>query len=120
MTIETFEIASYRVSLVQNARTAGSVHFSALIACQGEGVTLYLYFLRPESRVWEDQFWPDRRMGKSFLPEEQYPWYIDLLRNEKPLFARLDSDPKGANYIYSGHEMTGEEETPFSVAADPE
>ncbi len=54
----------------------------------------------------------------SFLREEQYRRYIDLLRNEKPLFARLDSDPVGANDLYCGAEPTGEEESKFSPPED--
>ncbi len=116
MAVKTFEISSYRVGLSQERSGRGGIKYSAWIVCEGDGHVYVIYFLRPDSRKWDDRYWPDRKVAMSFLPEEQYPWYIDLLRNEKPIFARLDSDPKGANYVYSGSEPTGEEESKFSAS----
>lgn len=115
MTVKTLEISSYRIGLAQEMRRGVNIRFSAWIVCDAGDHTYVVYFLRPDSKKWDDRYRPDRKLAMSFLPEEQYPWYVDLLRNEKPLYARMDSDPSGSNYIYSKLEPVGEEENKFSA-----
>lgn len=46
----------------------------------------------------------------SYVPAEQFPWYVDLLRNEKPVGAYLNSDQPMLNTLRTFLELTGEEE----------
>lgn len=46
--------------------------------------------------------------GTMFLPSEQYPWYVDLLRNEKPIFGYVYDDEPERNKINLGWEEVGE------------
>ena len=58
-----------------------------------------------------NSYLPDAKIGFSFLPESHYSRYIDLLRNEKPVFAYLNSEYPDINRLYTGTEPVGEEET---------
>jgi hypothetical protein len=46
----------------------------------------------------------------TYRPEKHYLWFIDLLRNEKPIYCRLYPDNLEASGIDSGFEAVGEEE----------
>ena len=50
------------------------------------------------------------KVGAIFLPFKEMPPFVDLLRNEKPIYAYLNSDKPEWNYVRSGPEPVGEEE----------
>lgn len=51
----------------------------------------------------------DKVSGSIYVPERQYAWYLDLLRNEGPIFAVVDDqNPRYANKIRTGAEPVGE------------
>ena len=43
---------------------------------------------------------PHNSLGIMFAPIELYPSYVDLLRNEQPVWARVGKDPR-ENSLYS-------------------
>ena len=54
---------------------------------------------------------PTTKVGAVFLPFDQMPPYVDLVRNERPIYAYMNSDRAEWNNISSGREPVGEEET---------
>ena len=44
-----------------------------------------------------------------YVPAEQYPWYVDILRNEKPVYALLFEEPE-AIIVSTSDESVGEGE----------
>lgn len=49
--------------------------------------------------------------GDLYVPVEQYAWYLDMLRNEGPLWAVLAPDTPELVALTSGAEAVGEEES---------
>lgn len=112
MATKTFEVESYRVYLARQMTIgAGAAKFYANIVCHSsEGDTFSIYFLRPDSDAIDNIYNPSAKWATSYLPAEQFGWYLDLLRNEKPVYAYLNSDRPIANRLYTGREPVGEEE----------
>jgi hypothetical protein len=70
----------------------------ALVRCTGVGVNddneyrLDVYFLGLESDFPEPQVHLEDRSGAIFLPMEDLGTFVDVLRNEKPIFGHLRGD----------------------------
>jgi len=95
-----------------------NIEYYAFILCKdGAGKYLSIYFLAPGSPKVENRFIEQgtgmsRYVAQMFLPVDQYEWYIDLLRNEKPVHAMISmSAPK--EFRVGVYEPTGEGEPPF-------
>lgn len=96
-----------------------AVPAQALIHCIGEsGESLAIFFLNPDRQVANtnsDQ-WPNRSEISSthvraevFAPTDQYSWYLDILRNEDPVFGHIDDSTPHLNRLFC-HEPVGEGE----------
>jgi len=111
MAIHKFEVVSYEVALSRELTVGGNIRFYSLICCYGKDGTRFChYFLRPESTVPDNVYNPTAKWATAFLPAEQFPWYLDLLRNEKPVNAYLNSDKPISNHLFTGKEPVGEGE----------
>ena len=53
---------------------------------------------------------PANEVGAIFLPFREMAPFVDLLRNEKPIYAYLNSDPPQWNSLETRQEPVGEEE----------
>ncbi len=52
------------------------------------------------------------KTGIAHAPSDHYPWYVDLLRNEKPVYVTFDPDHDPPRFtVYAGTEPVGEEES---------
>ncbi|MDJ0841979.1 MAG: hypothetical protein QNK37_36080 [Acidobacteriota bacterium] len=112
MTTKTFQIATYDVNLArETTMSGGAIKFYSYIQCRGDDHMLQLYFLKPDSQDMENRYLPEKKWGRSVLPWDQYPVYMDMLRHEKPVYAYLNSDRPDLNGIYTGQEPIGEEES---------
>ncbi len=111
MATTTFEISSYDVEMARQLELGATYKFSAIITCHGaDEKKLILYFMHEDSPVPENDYDPARGIGRSYLPAEQYGWYLDILRNEKPVFARMHSEKPQWNMVFTGAEPVGEGE----------
>lgn len=117
-----FKIRDYRIYLGRNMKAklpgfgteSQTARFYAQIICTSEEAPHYylnLYFLRPDSEKMDNYFYPDQRVGASFLPFEQYNWYLDILRNEEPVYGYLNSARPSGNGISTSQEPVGEGES---------
>jgi hypothetical protein len=70
----------------------------------------FIYFLKPDSPDMDNLYLVDRKLGRIVVPWDQFPVYVDLLRNEKPIYAYLNSNTPISNRVYTGQEPVGEEE----------
>ncbi len=69
-----------------------------------------IYFL-PGGAAIPDAMWnEDARVAVSFLPISDMAPFVDVLRNEKPIYGNIDTDAPGESYISTLHEPVGEEE----------
>lgn len=95
----SFEIKTYEVFLARQLEHGGT-KFYALIVCRSDaGHELALHFLTPDSPTPANTFDPQSHVANAYLPAEQYTWYLDLLRNERPVYAKVDSDNPLANRL---------------------
>lgn len=114
---ETFLIRHYSVHLKRGAARLGVPDVSAasihLFETTPERRRLFnIYFMLDMSRAPENRSTRTAEVlaGFMYVPAEHYPWYIDVLRNEKPVYAMIDDDP-AMNGVYVPAEEVGEEET---------
>jgi len=113
MATASFEVATYDVRLSRQLDIhvdGNSVSFHATITCRGAEHTLIVYFLTESSFVPNNAFHANQKKGTIYLPREQYQWYVDLLRNERPVHCLLNSRYPNQNSIYTGAEPIGEAE----------
>ena len=113
MATKTFTVSSYEASLSRQMTIGGGkIKFYAQIVCRSrDGIRFAIFFLRPDSGPAKNVYTVRAKWATCYLPADQYPWYIDLLRNERPVRAYLNSTKPIANRLYTGLEPVGEEES---------
>ena len=126
MATRTFRIENYWVFLgskllINSASSSpsGPVPAQALIHCIGENGESFAIFCLNENRNVQNtnsDEWPsntqietNRVRGEIFVPADQYNWYLDILRNEDPVFGHLDDATPHMNRIFC-NEPVGEGE----------
>ena len=110
MATKTFPVVSYVLNLARgNTIGGGAIKFYAQAVCNSaEGDRFVIFFLRPDSGPAQNIYNPAAKWATSFVPAEQYPWYADMLRNEKPVYAQLNSDNPEWNTLTTSDEPVGE------------
>jgi hypothetical protein len=110
--VSHWEVVDYALFLAPHMTVEeDAAHFYAYIVCQGKsGQTLTFYFMRPDSPGGANSYNPATGQAVAYLPADQYLWYVDMLRNEKPVFAYVNKDNPGWNRIHTGQEPVGEGE----------
>lgn len=92
-----------------------SIKSNARIICldQSRLWLLYIMFLTPDSPPANNvaKIREKSGFGYLFIPSEDYPHFIDLFRNETPIYAYLNSKNPLKNKIKTSLEEVGEEET---------
>jgi hypothetical protein len=114
MAIKSFQIASYKMALghAMSATWSGkSIKIRGYISCYGGDHRFIAYFLTKDSPVPDPVYVVANKVGAIFLPFDEMPPFVDLVRNEKPVWAYLNSDRPEWNSIKTSHEPVGEEET---------
>ncbi len=113
MATKTFTVTSYEAFLSRQMTIGGgAIKFYAQIVCRSAaGIRFAIFFLRPDGGSTNNVYNVRAKWATCYLPADQYPWYVDLLRNEKPVRAYLNSTNPIANRLYTGREPVGEEES---------
>ena len=115
MASKTLELKTYVVYLGSKMLlTIGgtSVHVQALILCRdGGGRQSFDIIVTPDSDSIPNtsEITNQRTYGRICVPSNQYTLYLDLLRNERPIFAVVDDSNPLLNRIWCG-EPVGEAE----------
>jgi len=113
MATVAFEIKTYEVKIAREMNgSAGGLNlkFAAYILCRGDEYHSVIYVLDDTSPVPVNTYLPAYKRGTIFVPRWQFEWFLDLLRNEKPVFCYLNSSTPKWNSIYTGREPVGEQE----------
>lgn len=83
----------------------------AMIWCYGDGgEQLRLFFVNPDLPPPNNYYNASKNVGSIFLPANQFSWYIDLLRNERPIQAVIYPDKPELNKLMTFAEPVGEAE----------
>ena len=100
MAKHNFLVERYQITLGDHPKTFGGVDVRprGVVACFGEFLRLIYYFL-PEGADAPSPMW-----------SEDARLFVDLLRNEKPIYGNIDTDLPGDSFISTLHEPVGEEE----------
>ncbi len=112
---KTFEVKTYVLQNgYKNTATWGAVNIQiqGYVTCSGaNGERLIVYGLHPSSPVPPNAFCNFAgNVGAIFVPFVELHNYVDLVRNEKPIFARLDSDRPEWMSLSTSAELVGEGE----------
>jgi hypothetical protein len=114
MPIRIFEITSYKIKLGhRQSATFGVTTLKAvgIISCMGnDNQRVVIYFLHEESLIPNPAVTNDGKWGNIFLPAEMMPVWMDLLRNEKPLYGYINTEVPKLTNVSTSHEPVGEEE----------
>jgi len=114
MAIRIFEITSYKIKLgYRLSATFGVTTIKALgiISCMGpDNQRVVVYFLHDESLIPNPAVSTEGKWGNIFLPKEMMPIWINMLRNEKPLYGYINTDIPKLTNISTSNEPVGEEE----------
>jgi hypothetical protein len=106
-----YEVSEYALFLATHMTKGERAHFYAYIVCQGkQGQTLTFYFVRPDAPIPPNSYDPGTRKASAYLPHDQYLWYVDALRNERPVYAYVSRANPEWNRIHTGKEPVGEGE----------
>jgi len=74
------------------------------------GSLVIAYFLTDNSPIPGPVYSVANKVGLIFLPFHEMEPFVDLLRNEKPVTAYLNSDSPQWNQLFTGKEPVGEAE----------
>ncbi|MCU0477107.1 MAG: hypothetical protein MUC99_13590 [Anaerolineae bacterium] len=90
----------------------------AQVRCTGTPVkdegehTLDVVFIAPDSPVPAPSFNPAERKANIYLPISDLMAFVDMLRNEKPIYAFLDDTRPDQFTVMTNKEPIGESEGP--------
>ncbi len=110
MATRTFTIESYEVTLSRKMTYLGGEYYG-IIVCHGGGYRMGIYFMTPTSMQPDNIANTDARWATIFLPGELFLWYLNILQNEKPVYAYMNTNKPEWNRLYTGREPVGEEES---------
>ncbi len=114
MATKTFQVANYKMALGHSMTAVWSgqqIKIRGYVTCYGGDHRFIAYFLTDDSLVPDPVYIPANKVGAIFLPFDQMPPFVDLVRNEKPVYAYLNSDRPQSNNLRTANEPVGEEES---------
>jgi hypothetical protein len=108
-TVLNYTISLHR-SLAWNLGGQGVVQVASIL-CTGDSDHRLIVGFQPQNESPSANYY-DAGTKNAYLirPESEFPWYVDLLRNEKPIFAHIDEDRPVFIFLYTGSEPVGEGE----------
>jgi hypothetical protein len=124
---KVFEVTNYYLGLQQKIPVSfDGIEFElqGSIFCVGAPSPprprLFVFGLHPSSPVTpEPDYVVPNDIGAIFVPFNDLHNYVDIVRNEKPVFAILDSDNPNSMGLVTSVEPVGEEEAASDTATRP-
>ena len=114
MATKTFQVTSYKMALghaISATWSGKKIKIRGYVACYGGDHRFIGYFLTNDSPVPNPVYVVDNKVGAIFLPFDEMPLFVDMLRNEKPVYAYLNSNHPEWISIKTSKEPVGEEES---------
>jgi hypothetical protein len=106
-----FEIETYMViwrQLELREISGEEVQIRAMVRCSGEGYTLDVIFVAPDSPMPNPTFDEEKKKGQMFMPIADIAAFVDVLRNEKPIYGHLRNDRPDFTSVTTRQEPVGE------------
>lgn len=108
-----FEIKQYMIIWRQmEPRSFGGVSakIRAIVRCSGAEYKMDVFFLAPDSPYPPPVFQPGEKKGYMFMPISDIMPFVDMLRNESPVFGHLRGDKPEWTSVTTSNEPVGEGE----------
>ncbi|NLE00545.1 MAG: hypothetical protein GX640_11790 [Fibrobacter sp.] len=113
MALVRFEIENYQVTIgpdLPSIVTNLDSKVVGIIGCYGKGYQLILNFVENGAVMPLSAYDEEKKTGSLYLPVSYMGTYIDILRNEKPVFAYCNSERPEWSNISTSYEPVGEGE----------
>jgi len=113
MATKRFMVERYEIKLghALSATWSGTpIKARGVVACYGGDHRFIAYFLTDDSKVPGPVYIVANKVGAIFLPFAEMGPFVDILRNEKPVYAYMNSTRPEWNQLYTGKEPVGEAE----------
>lgn len=115
MALRTFPVTTYTIKLGDKmTATFGATTIKAVgvIACIGpDNQRVVAYFLAADSPVPAPTTTVGGKWGPVFLPAGLMQLWVDMLRNEKPLYGYINTEQPAWTSVSTTEEPVGEEES---------
>lgn len=108
-----FEIKQYMViwrQLEPRDFNGTQIEIRAIVRCSGDQYKMDVVFLAPDSAVPDPTYAADEKKGYMFMPISDLLAFVDMLRNEKPVYGHLRNDKPEWTSITTSNEPVGEGE----------
>jgi deazaflavin-dependent oxidoreductase (nitroreductase family) len=113
MSFIQYEITQYSVSF-NSYDTGTEIGNVRIVACiegtDNTGNRCLVYFIGEGDPLPCNKYGESTKTFATYRPEQHYLWFIDLLRNEKPVYCRVYPDNLLVSGIHTGNEPAGEGE----------
>jgi hypothetical protein len=113
METAVFEIRQYMIvwrQLEEMDFQGTTILVRALVRCTGEEYSLDVYFLANDSAFPAPVFDVNQKKGYIFLSIQDIGPFVDMLRNERPVYGHLRGDRPEWTSVTTGKEPVGEGE----------
>ncbi len=87
-----------------------NIRLKGIVRCIGDEFTLDIYGCDAQSDYPQPAFDSENKKGFMFVPYEDLPIFVDMLRNEKPIYAHLRGDKPEWTSLTTTKEPVGEGE----------
>lgn len=114
MATHSFAVSSYTIKLGDKLTASfggTTIKAKGVISCIGpDNQRVVAYFLDDDSPVPAPTTTIGGAWGPIFLPKEMMPMWVDLLRNEKPIYGYINTAHPEWTNVSTSAEPVGEEE----------
>lgn len=123
LSVAVFEVKNYMVifrQLEERDFHGVNAQIRGLVRCTGIGTQdageyrLDVFFLSPDSPYPEPMVNLEEKAGSIFMPIGNMMMFVDVLRNEKPIYGHLRADHPQWTSITTGNEPVGAGDEDFS------
>ena len=110
----TYAVLNYTISLHRplawNFGGQGVVNVASIL-CTGDSDHRLLVGFQPQGEAPGANYYnAGNKTAYLIRPQSEFQWYVDLLRNEKPIYAHINEDNPAFIFLNSGPEPVGEGE----------
>ncbi|MGB7922087.1 MAG: hypothetical protein WCF57_02460 [Pyrinomonadaceae bacterium] len=110
-----FQVTTYTYSIYTQADNnliwdGKHLKVRGMVIGEGGGFKVVIYLLSDESYLPANRYQEDTKRVFIFGRHPQFQWYVDMLRNEKPVFCHARTDLPGWFNLSTNAEPVGEQE----------
>ena len=110
-----FQVANYTYSIYTQADQGlvwdgKELKVRGMIICEGGGFKAVIYLLADDSYLPANRYQDATKRVFIFGRSPQFEWYVDMLRNEKPVHCNARTDLPGWFTLTTSPEPVGEQE----------